>query len=67
MITPEELDYIRTAAIGDMLGDSKALDEMGQRLPFSGCAGNWNMPRMKNRTARSCRPYLQGTKGIKMI
>lgn len=28
-ITPEELDYIRTAAIGDMLGDSKALDEMG--------------------------------------
>ena len=29
MITPEELDYIRTAAIGDMLGDSKALDEMG--------------------------------------
>ena len=21
MITPEELDYIRTAAIGDMLGD----------------------------------------------
>ena len=26
MITPEELDYIRTAAIGDMLGDSKALD-----------------------------------------
>ena len=29
MITPEELDYIRTAAIGDMLGDSKELDEMG--------------------------------------
>ena len=26
MITPEELDYIRTAAIRDMLGDSKALD-----------------------------------------
>ena len=31
MITPEELDYIRTAAIGDMLGDSKALDEMDAR------------------------------------
>ena len=29
MITPEELDYIRTAAIGDMLGDPGALDEMG--------------------------------------
>lgn len=28
-ITPEELDYIRTAAIGDMLGDSRAFDEMG--------------------------------------
>ena len=28
-ITPEELDYIRTAAVGDMLGDSKALDEVG--------------------------------------
>ena len=25
----EELDYIRTAAIGDMLGDSRAFDEMG--------------------------------------
>lgn len=25
----EELDYIRSAAIGDMLGDSKALDEVG--------------------------------------
>ena len=28
-ITPEELDYIRTAAIGDMLGDSKELDKLG--------------------------------------
>ena len=28
-LTPEELDYIRTAAIGDMLGDSRAFDEMG--------------------------------------
>ena len=28
-ITPEELDYIRTAAIGDMLGESRAFDEMG--------------------------------------
>ena len=28
-ITPEELDYIRTAAIGDMLGDSRAFDGMG--------------------------------------
>ncbi|WP_288706726.1 hypothetical protein, partial [uncultured Bilophila sp.] len=28
-VTPEELDYIRTAAIGDMLGDSRAFDEMG--------------------------------------
>ena len=28
-ITPEELARIRTAAVGDMLGDSKALDEMG--------------------------------------
>lgn len=28
-ITTEELARIRTAAIGDMLGDSKALDEMG--------------------------------------
>ena len=26
-ITPEELDYIRIAAIGDMLGDSRAFDE----------------------------------------
>lgn len=29
MITPEELDYIRIAAIDDILGDSKAFDEMG--------------------------------------
>ena len=29
MITPEELDYILNAAIGDMLGDPGALDEMG--------------------------------------
>ena len=29
MIPPEELDYIRAAAIGDMLGDSRAFDEMG--------------------------------------
>lgn len=28
-ITTEELARIRTAAVGDMLGDSKALDEMG--------------------------------------
>ena len=28
-IPPEELDYIRTAAIGDMLGDSRAFDELG--------------------------------------
>lgn len=28
-ITSEELDYIRAAAIGDMLGDSRAFDEMG--------------------------------------
>ena len=28
-ITPEELASIRTAAIGDMLGDPGALDEMG--------------------------------------
>ena len=28
-ITTEELDRIRAAAVGDMLGDSKALDEMG--------------------------------------
>ena len=29
MITTEELACIRAAAVGDMLGDSKALDEMG--------------------------------------
>lgn len=29
MITTEELARIRTAAVGDMLGDSKALDEIG--------------------------------------
>ena len=29
MITTEELDRIRAAAVGDMLGDSKVLDEMG--------------------------------------
>lgn len=29
IITTEELARIRSAAIGDMLGDSKALDEMG--------------------------------------
>ena len=29
MITPEELARIRTAAIGDMLGDSKELDKLG--------------------------------------
>ena len=29
MITPAELARIRSAAVGDMLGDSKALDEMG--------------------------------------
>ena len=28
-ITTEELARIRTAAVGDMLGDSKALDEIG--------------------------------------
>lgn len=28
-ITTEELDRIRAAAVGDMLGDSKALDGMG--------------------------------------
>ena len=28
-ITTAELDYIRTAAIGDMIGDSKKLDELG--------------------------------------
>ena len=28
-ITPEELARIRTAAIGDMLGDSKELDKLG--------------------------------------
>lgn len=28
-ITPEELARIRAAAIGDMLGDPKALDELG--------------------------------------
>lgn len=28
MITPEELARIRTAAIGDMLGDSKELDKL---------------------------------------
>lgn len=28
-ITPAELARIRSAAVGDMLGDSKALDEMG--------------------------------------
>lgn len=32
MITPEELDYIRTAAIRDMLGDSKALDVREHRF-----------------------------------
>ena len=29
MFTSEELDHIRSAAIGDMLGDSKVLDELG--------------------------------------
>lgn len=29
MITPEELASIRTAAIGDMLGDPGALDKLG--------------------------------------
>lgn len=29
MITPEELARIRTAAIGDMLGDPGALDKLG--------------------------------------
>ena len=28
MITPEELARIRSAAIGDMFGDSKVLDEI---------------------------------------
>ena len=28
-ITPEELDYTRAPAVGAMLGDSKALDEVG--------------------------------------
>ena len=36
-ITPEELDYIRTAAIGDMLGDSRAFDGMGRPPSFSDC------------------------------
>lgn len=37
-ITREELDYIRTAAIGDMLGDSRAFDEMGpSAILFSLC------------------------------
>ena len=29
MITTEELARIRAAAVGDMLGDSRAFDEMG--------------------------------------
>ena len=32
MITSQELARIRSAAIGDMLGDSKALDEMGSAV-----------------------------------
>ena len=34
---PRRIDYIRTAAIGDMLGDPGALDEMGQRYHFRLC------------------------------
>ena len=38
-ITPEELDYIRTAAIGDMLGDSRAFDELGPSIVVQAVRG----------------------------
>ena len=44
-ITPEELDYIRTAAIGDMLGDSRAFDELGPSIVVFKLCGElerWN-------------------------
>lgn len=44
-ITPEELDYIRTAAIGDMLGDSRAFDELGPSIVVFRLCGElerWN-------------------------
>ena len=44
-VTPEELDYIRTAAIGDMLGDSRACDGMGPSIVVFRLCGElerWN-------------------------
>ena len=41
----EELDYIRTAAIGDMLGDSRAFDELGPSIVVFRLCGElerWN-------------------------
>lgn len=59
MITPEELARIRSAAIGDMLGDSKVLDEMGPAATvFRLCRElerlNWEADLLSTWVANSC-------------
>jgi hypothetical protein len=51
-VTPEELDYIRTAAIGDMLGDSRAFDEMGPSAVIFGLRGDQEAPQRAQRKQR---------------
>ena len=49
-ITTAELARIRAAAIGDMLGDSKALDEMGpSSIIFRLCREVARLDRLLNR------------------
>ena len=53
MITTEELDRIRTAAVGDMLGDSKALDEMGPSAIIFRLCGEVERLKHENDKARA--------------
>lgn len=47
-ITTEELARIRAAAVGDMLGDSKALDEMGPSAVVFRLCGEVEIPMWTN-------------------
>lgn len=51
-ITTAELARIRAAAVGDMLGDSKALDEMGSAATIFRLCRELNMPRMKKQNCK---------------
>ena len=60
-IAPEELDYIRTAAIGDMLGDSRAFDEMGaSTVIFRLCVEIWKKLRKERNENRALIRFIIG-------